>query len=471
MAHESNKAMMRRAFLPKFRKIYKGRGIDIGSGSAPIPLFDFPDVQSIETFDLKDGDAQYITKYKTPESYDFVNSSHCLEHLSDPIAALKEWFALVKDEGYVVLTIPDEDLYEQGCWPSVYSNDHKWTFTIYKNFNLNNKSINVLDMVKTLKDCRVISIEYIDTHYQYGKRTDQTNTIAECCIEVVIKKEKEKYCVIRHGAIGDVICSTPIIRYLKNLRPEADIYVQTKYPQVFENSPYIKECGNYIPPNCKIIELGGAYESNKNMHIIEAYFSKLNKFGLDHEDVRLEIFKSSEDVRVVEELLNKIKVDRYCVVHLGNNWSKIETEFLRKCLTYLSQKIHVIFIGLGTEENISVHNSTNLTRIGWNIQKVQHLISKSSLYFGLDTGMSYVAGSTTVPMILLYSWQSKQIRGPIRKDVICVHGTCEQHDQCYKKNNNDKIFFTGIKCPLDDKFKCAKLDFNEVVTNIDNYIK
>lgn len=40
-------------------------------------------------------------------SYDFVLSSHCLEHVANPLAALKEWFRITRPGGWLVLALPD----------------------------------------------------------------------------------------------------------------------------------------------------------------------------------------------------------------------------------------------------------------------------------------------------------------------------------------------------------------------------
>ncbi len=42
-------------------------------------------------------------------SQDFVISSHVLEHFPDPIKALKEWYRVVRDEGYIFMIIPHKE--------------------------------------------------------------------------------------------------------------------------------------------------------------------------------------------------------------------------------------------------------------------------------------------------------------------------------------------------------------------------
>ena len=43
------------------------------------------------------------------ESYDFVLSSHCLEHLADPLGALMEWMRVLRPTGALALVVPHKD--------------------------------------------------------------------------------------------------------------------------------------------------------------------------------------------------------------------------------------------------------------------------------------------------------------------------------------------------------------------------
>jgi len=51
-------------------------------------------------------------------SFDFLHSSHCLEHVREPATALRNWIRVVRKFGHIVVMVPDEDMYEQGVWPS-----------------------------------------------------------------------------------------------------------------------------------------------------------------------------------------------------------------------------------------------------------------------------------------------------------------------------------------------------------------
>lgn len=139
-------------------KRLSGKGIDIGCGVWPVR----PDVQP---FDQVHGDANHITRYLEPAAYDYVFSSHCLEHMRDPDHALQEWWKLVRPGGSLLVVVPDEDLYEQGYWPSLFNKDHKFTFTIAKQQSWSPVSRNLLEMARGLPDAEVVSIRVQDAGY------------------------------------------------------------------------------------------------------------------------------------------------------------------------------------------------------------------------------------------------------------------------------------------------------------------
>lgn len=190
---ECSKSIQRRLADPNFlRRYFDGDGLDIGGKPDPLALYKelFPLMTSVRTWDWEDGDAQFL-KGIPDEALGFVHSSHCLEHLVDPAEGLRNWLRVVREGGYLVITVPDEDMYEQGIFPSTFNRDHKWTFTIFKTKSWCDRSINLLDMVRELGSAaEVIRIEQLSASYRFDlPRFDQTLTpVAECGIELIIRK-------------------------------------------------------------------------------------------------------------------------------------------------------------------------------------------------------------------------------------------------------------------------------------------
>lgn len=132
MTHETGKSMLRRSSDSRFATRYMvGSAIDIGAGNDSLANYQhmFPLLKNVRSWDVDDGDAMVMAGIED-ESFDLVHSSHCLEHLTDPIRALHNWLDICKVGGHLIIVVPDFAQYENGCWPSRYGEGHKWCFSV-----------------------------------------------------------------------------------------------------------------------------------------------------------------------------------------------------------------------------------------------------------------------------------------------------------------------------------------------------
>ncbi|MES2205353.1 MAG: methyltransferase domain-containing protein [Pseudomonadota bacterium] len=166
--------------------ILAGKGIDIGCGNDPV-------TSTARTFDVKDGDANKISSY-IDEEFDFVYASHCLEHMRDPQQALLDWWKLVRVGGHLFFIVPDEDLYEQGVFPSRFNDDHKYTFTISKANSWSSVSVNVLDIAQSLPHSKIVNLMLQNQGYDYSIYRHQllkSNRFARSLFKKCIKLRKK----------------------------------------------------------------------------------------------------------------------------------------------------------------------------------------------------------------------------------------------------------------------------------------
>lgn len=194
---EQSKAAKRRYNDGAFHSRYfVGHGVDIGGGPDPLGQYAgiFAQMLSARRWDLEDGDAQYMAGV-ADNSLDFVHSSHCLEHMVDVGVAVGNWLRILKPGGYLIVTIPEEDMYEQGHWPSRFNGDHKWTFTMAKTVSWSPKSINVIDIIKAF--AASAALDRLVLHRDFYREAlrqqgaDQTLTpVAECAIEFILQKRR-----------------------------------------------------------------------------------------------------------------------------------------------------------------------------------------------------------------------------------------------------------------------------------------
>jgi predicted SAM-dependent methyltransferase len=82
--------------------------------SGKVLVLDAVDLSSIET-----------------QSYDFVFSSHCLEHIANPLKAIKEWLRVIRNNGYLVLIVPEKSV----CFD--HKRDHTTFQTLFQQYEKN----------------------------------------------------------------------------------------------------------------------------------------------------------------------------------------------------------------------------------------------------------------------------------------------------------------------------------------------
>ena len=176
---ETSKAKSRRIKEGFFEKYCQGYGLDIGYGGDVLCL-------NCKGWDFEHGDAQYMAGVKDSE-FDFVYSSHVLEHLHDPASALKNWWRVLKPGGYLILYIPHRDLYEKkATLPSRWNSDHKHFFLLERDDPPD--TIGIMPLVQhCLKGLQVVYAKVCDEGHTM--HDPKVHSDGEYSIEAVIMKQ------------------------------------------------------------------------------------------------------------------------------------------------------------------------------------------------------------------------------------------------------------------------------------------
>lgn len=107
-----------------YGKWIKGHGIDIGCGRLTTGAdLIHPDAIA---HDKDDCDATTMCNYGD-NRFDYVYSSHVIEHLDDPKQAIANWVRICRPKGFVIIYAPHRDLYEgRTTLPSQFNPDHRY---------------------------------------------------------------------------------------------------------------------------------------------------------------------------------------------------------------------------------------------------------------------------------------------------------------------------------------------------------
>ncbi len=142
---------------------------------------------------------------------DSVFSSHLLEHIENPATVLKEWFRVLKSDGYLVLYLPHKDLYpnmgENGA-----NEDHKHDFLPQ----------DITDIMKKIGSWDLVVDEKREADYGEGSSMNEYSFL-----QIYQKKRKgQRYScrepkpgktavVVRYGGFGDMIQASSVLPALK----------------------------------------------------------------------------------------------------------------------------------------------------------------------------------------------------------------------------------------------------------------
>lgn len=114
-------------------------------------------------------------------SQDAVFSSHCLEHVSDYVAIIQDWFRVVRVGGFVIIVVPDGPIYERRRRPpSRWNDDHKRTYSCAS-------LLIEIEAALAPNTFRVRHLEENDAEYRY---TDPPDVHPFGCYEIVLVIEK-----------------------------------------------------------------------------------------------------------------------------------------------------------------------------------------------------------------------------------------------------------------------------------------
>lgn len=177
-AGETAKARSRREREGFFDLYCRGRGLDIGFGGDLLS-------SNCTGWDFEHGDARRL-KGIPDGRFDFVYSSHTLEHMPDPAAALREWWRVVRPGGHLILYVPHRDLYEKRTTlPSRWNPDHLHFFLPGRDEPPDTLGLVPL-IARSLSGFEIVHVRECSEGHTVDE--PETHSDGEYSIEVVVRK-------------------------------------------------------------------------------------------------------------------------------------------------------------------------------------------------------------------------------------------------------------------------------------------
>jgi ADP-heptose:LPS heptosyltransferase len=237
-------------------------------------------------------------------------------------------------------------------------------------------------------------------------------------------------------AIGDTLCSTPVLRKLHQSY-DSKVTVVTNFPELFKNHPLVEKVYhsnsvNLDFINSNFITHNSFYENGqKNNRGVEFKHNRIDIRQYHAIKLGFMLTKDEMNIDYIPDEYEPIKglPEKYVLIHPVQNWPSRTWDAVK--WMELSKKLNdhnisVISIGKDSSEvgffnvkkpifNFEIKNGLNLMN-KTTLSQSWHLINKSSCFVTMDSGLLHLAGTTDSEIIQLGSSINHEFRAPYRNN-------------------------------------------------------
>jgi len=453
----------------------RGRGLDLGAGMFKI----IPHAISIDngdhaalfghhmSADIK-ADCTKLDMFAS-QSMDYVFSSHLLEHIVDHVAALKEWWRIIKQGGKLVLYLPHKMYYpnmgEEGANPthvhdfmpqdiidamSQVTNEHNQFDLIVQQERNNDDEYSMFLVFKKIQ-AKKPSFTWMLNKFD-GKKTALVCRFGAFgdlmqASSVFAGLHKQGYHVTLMTSLpgADVVSQDPNIDEVmlldKDQIPNPDLgsfwrYQEKKYDKFVNLSESVEGTFLAMPGRSQHAWLPAARHSVMNMNYVEFQHSLA---GVPHEPVIK--FYTTEDERkwAAKE---RAKMGKFVVLwslagsSVHKTWSGLDSIIAKLMVMY--SDVDVVLCGgpeckvleAGWEKEPRVHSTCGK----WTIRQSLSFISEANLVIGPETGVLNAAAMEEVPKIVFLSHSTEE---NLTRDWVNTTSLMGRETKCKGRGNNE----------------------------------
>jgi len=270
-----------------------------------------------------------------------------------------------------------------------------------------------------------------------------------------------KILLIRHGALGDVIWTTPVVRQIwRDHGGDCSIDVLTLKTEVFQGNPWVN---TILTPETfasrqklydKTINLDLAYEKYPSMHLLAAYakFSHGSIQGISA--LEPELFESQQDRVAIGQLIDTQVTNAFLVLHMRRDtWPSRNLNIgkWRAIVDEILSTTDLKIVQVGSQSEISFDHDERLVNLmgQLSLQQLKALIARAQAYVGVDSGTLHVAACTQTPIVALFTSCHHTYREPLGRDTSKFY-PIPADIECYGCQSRMPPPVTGVVCARGD---------------------
>lgn len=407
------------------------------------------------------------------EAFDYVYSSHTLEDMHYPEAVLREWWRLIKPGGNLILYLPltRKVAKELGRtdWENFYPNIGEPGVNVYHVRDF--KPQEIRDIIFSIGDVEVLADEIRGDKDEYSflqvyqKRSSSTSGVT------VQSVNQKRALVVRYGAIGDFIQSTPVFRKLKEEGYHVTVNCSELAKDVLKHNPNIDELAvqmrDYVPnkgltsgplmeywkelstkydkfinltgsaeeslliPDGKLMTIMGQIQEKhpelndqnqfynairsvqKQVGDVNYYDNHLKMAGYSDQGLNGELYFSEQEELMAQGFRDKY-AGRFIVMWVlsGSAYHKRYPYFQQVAQELVIRNPDVLLVSVGDPECQLIERSESnryLPRSGkWNLRTSLVMTKYADLVIGPETGILNAAGCFDTPKITFLSHSSHE---------------------------------------------------------------
>ena len=274
-----------------------------------------------------------------------------------------------------------------------------------------------------------------------------------------------KILVKRRAALGDVVMSTGVVRELYKMHEgRCAITVETEFPLVYKNNPYLAELRNWgecNPADYDVVyNLDDAYENNPAHHFVTSMFERVFGTHTSRLNQAPDLHPDEQDKNTVDKDLEEI--GPFWAVHMRNwHWAakNIDVDIWCDIFAKVFEKntdYKIVCVGGPTDVALD-HPLVVDARAKYTPQQLKYLLDHAQCFVGIDSGPFQIAGASDTHIIGMLTHNPPEYIMPLRKFDNMWNATAIQADiECVGCNVNQPTPVRHLQCKYGD-FRCNKL--------------